>query len=478
MVPHDPVHEAVVIGACALDRQIRDVYVVKLYADHFLAREHADAWGALIELKRRGLDYDPATVESIAGEKVARTIESIIESRPEVPNNLAYHVDQLMWDRVKASVIQGPHQAFLEVLKDPVASADRSKVRSLARQLASAFDGYEERQWIHDPKQLVHEQMREIEKRVDGHAAYPYGIEGLDYFSDQRDEDGEPARRMIPGAAPGQITCISAVSGGGKSTVTANIALGLARLGRRVLWGAWEMKGGMNLELLACISLGWSRADLIKGKGPIRSHEGRVELEERMHALSEYVTFMKNPFRRRIGEKPSNERNLDLLHGILSDAACDVFIADLWKRCLHVDQPSEEEEALIRQQMMAEDLGQHHILLQQQRLKDIEQRPDKRPTREGTKGSSAWVEVPDTYIGVHWPALWKNVPRNKIEVLILKQRYGEWPLAIEFDWQPDYGRLDGGVSIAYQRPGEGSEIDSFSAAGAFLGQKGGKKGRR
>ena len=77
---------------------------------------------------------------------------------------------------------------------------------------------------------------------------------------------------------------------------------------------------------------------------------------------------------------------------------------------------------LIRQQAMLNEMGVHGILAQQQRLKDIELRPDKRPTREGIKGSGAWTEVPDNIIGVHRPALWKPVPDNVLEVDILKQR--------------------------------------------------------
>jgi hypothetical protein len=241
------------------------------------------------------------------------------------------------------------------------------------------------------------------------------------------------------------------------------------------LWGAWEMKGGMNLELMACISLGWSRQDLTEGYGIIRSYEGKVELQERMHAISQCVRFLKNPFKH--DDKDSNARNLDLLHGILSDEACDVFIADLWKRCLADDDPNKEEKALLRQQSMAEELNQHHILLQQQRLKDIEQRSDKRPTREGIKGSGAWIEVPDTIIGLHRPALWKKVEDDRLEAFILKQRYGLWPCAVEFTWSAEHGSVVGGRSITYDRAGEGNEVDNFTAAGAFLGQSP-KKGKR
>lgn len=473
-ITHDPVSEGVIIAASAQDATTRTRLARSLFTDQFLTREHAIAWGAILELERQKLAFDIATIEKLSGYDAARTIERCMSSIPDAKANIDFHVGTLKWDHAKATAIAGPFTKLLEAFKD--GATERATFRSLTKQLASSFDGYEDRQWVHDPKVIVAEQMRDIEARVDGRAIWPYGIEGLDYFND-RERDGELMRRMIPGAAPGQITCVTAISGGGKSTFTAHIALGLARLGRRVLWGAWEVKGGMNLELLACISLGWSRQDLTEGKGFIASREGRIMFEERMHAIAASIRFLKNPFRRRGDkEKRSNSRNLDLLHGILSDEACDVFIADLWKRCLAQSDPDEEEEALISQQAMAEELNQHHILLQQQRLKDIEQRPDKRPTREGIKGSGAWIEIPDTIIGLHRPALWKKIEDDRLEAFVLKQRFGKWPLGVEFKWSAEHGSIDGGRSIDYDRPGEGNEVDAFTAAGSFLAQKPG--GRR
>jgi hypothetical protein len=183
-------------------------------------------------------------------------------------------------------------------------------------------------------------------------------------------------------------------------------------------------------------------------KTPMRAME-QIQLEERMHLIHPWVRFMKNPFRQR-GTKRSNERNLDIMQEQIADSGCEVFIADLWKRCLVQTDPDDEEEALIRQQAMCEEMGVHAILVQQQRLKDIEARPDKRPTREGIKGSGAWVEVADNIIGVHRPALWKPVTDNVLEIDVLKQRYGKWPLAIEFDWDPDRGMVSGGRSVEYE----------------------------
>jgi hypothetical protein len=113
-------------------------------------------------------------------------------------------------------------------------------------------------------------------------------------------------------------------------------------------------------------------------------------------------------------------------------------------------------------QAMTDKLGIHSVLAAQQRLKDIEQRPDKRPTREGVKGSGAWTEVADNMIGVHRPAHWKRVEDNTLEAIVLKQRYGMWPLAVELDLDPTRGTISGGRSVPYDvMGGDADEATTF-----------------
>lgn len=471
-LPCDAGNEAALVAAAYKDPASRTHLLTRLVADHFQQREHRDLWQVFQEAERRKLVLDASLVEQLGTSDLRAYVEELIELRPEVPANLSYHVATLLWDHARVSAARGPIPAFIEALRDPKAEPDR--VRGLARSIGQAFDGYEDRKFLHDPEQVVADHMKEVEARAAGRAAFAYGIPGLDFF----DRDGpreDWRRRMIPGAAPGQITTVTGLSGAGKTTFTAHLVLGIAfpewraenfaAPGRTILYGAWEMRGGTTLELLSIISLGWSRSETMQGRGPVASAEGRSILRARMAAIASRVRFMGNPFRRRQGEKGSNDKNLDIVQGYIADSGCEVFVADLWKRCLRDTEPSEEEDALIRQQAMVEDMGVHAILLQQQRLHDIEKRDDKRPTREGIKGSGAWVEVSDTIIGVHRPALFKSIPDDVLEVGVLKQRYGLWPAGVEFTWNPDAGMIGGGRTVDYDRPGEGNEVDRKAGRG-------------
>ena len=105
---------------------------------------------------------------------------------------------------------------------------------------------------------------------------------------------------------------------------------------------------------------------------------------------------------------------------------------------------------------MVDEAKVHAILLAQQRLKDVEQRTDKRPTREGIMGSSEWVQIADTILALHRPALFKAIADDKLELVVWKQRKGPWPLCVEFDWDPEFGSIEGGRSMPFQHIGEQS----------------------
>jgi replicative DNA helicase len=457
-IEFDAVGEQVVLAAAMVDDGARANLVAHLLPDHFQAKEHRAAWTAMRELVRRGMGFDLATLQKLGGieQNDINYLQQLIANRPMLPPNLAYHVEMLLWDHARITTACGPLATLLKELHDP--KADPERVKSVSRQVTETLNNHREHKYLRDPDALIAERISEIRARRDGLALYTYGIEGLDFFQ-ERDDDGTPKRRMIPGPAPGQITAVIGVPGGGKSTVACRMTLGFARQGRKVLYCAWEMNAGTSLELMACMSLGWSRSRIQQGKSPARldllNEEEFDIIRERMTIMSPYIRFLENPFYRRTADKASNERNLDILQGYIAESGCDVVVCDLWKRCLVYTKPEDEEKALIRQQVMAEETKTHIVLVQQLRLKDVEQREDKHPTREGIKGSGAWTEVPDTIIGVHRPALWKAIDDNVIELDVLKQRFGRFPLAVEFDWDGDKGGIDGGRSVDYSHPGSG-----------------------
>lgn len=459
-VPYDPVNEAVIIAAALVDRAARKRLVAAFpVPDFFCAKGHAEIWEVVVELQRRHLDYDPATVQSIAGSRVdVDYVDQLVRDRPAVPPNLKHHVEGLRWDHCRVEAVRGPITALLELVRDPL--SDPERVKAAAQSVGGAFRT--SATLVRDPVQLVREQRAEIERRRTGIACVAYGIDGLDRYGDgERDEEGHDVSgkwRVMPGAVAGQVTLLTGVSGSGKTTLTTAIALAQADANRRVTFGAWEQGDGPTLELCAVQSCGFSRTRFTVGDVTDDEVE-RHTLE--MERIAERIRFFNIPFGVKRGEKALNDRNIDLIHSYIEETAADVFVADLMRRAFRQFDPDEEEAALYRLQAIAQSTRCHLIMVHQLRMKDLEQRPDKRPTREGVKGSSAWVEVPDTILATHRNALFKNVPNDRVEIICLKQRHGLWPWAVEFDWDGEHGRISNGRGIEYTRPGELGEVDDF-----------------
>jgi hypothetical protein len=419
--------------------------------DAFLTPEHATIWKAVREAENRRLPPDPATLARLSGGEVDLLyLTELMAARPDVPDDatLAFVLEQLAWDRQKHVAVTGPIDQLLQAIQK---NEGPERVRGLSRAVSACFDGWGDRRFLHDPAELAREQIADVRRRQKGLASYPFGLDGLDYYEAVAGQ--EPKRRVVVGAAPGLVTIIAGWSGSGKSTLAARLALGMARAGRKVLYGAWEMRGGMTLELLACMSLNWSRSKLYT-PGAMTDEEMAV-LEARMALIGTggdkvgWVRFMGNPFGRTAAAKESNERNLDVVQGYIADSGCDVFFADLWERCLVRDEPQEEKRALFRQQAMFEEMNVHGVLLAQ--LSKAQE--GQRPTMAGIKGSGGWYEIGDNILGIHRAYLFKPVPDTCVEISILKQRQGVAPLAVELDWDADRGMISGGRSIEYERPG-------------------------
>jgi replicative DNA helicase len=439
-VPHDPVNEIVMLAACATDPEALARYAKAFPPDAFFGQGHAEAWRVLQELHRQGLAYDPATVRQLASPEVAELLERYVRMRPEAPPNLRHHADMLAWDRARIEAVRGPLGDLHELLRSPASRPEA--VRAAAGRLKTLLEREGAMRLLHDPSVLVRERSAELTRRRMGRAVFPFGIDGFDLY-----EDG--THRIVPGLAPGMLTVICGVPGSAKTTVTARVILAQAfAYNRRVMCGAWEIGAGSMLELCAALHAGWSRTAVMTGQ---YTEEQQRELERVMDEVAGRVRFFKRPawsFDSQDGRrKRTNYAALDSIEQYISDVAPDVFFADLFRRCMSDLDPSEEELAIDRMQAMAEQYQCSIVLVQQLKAKDVEQRADKRPTRDAIKGSGAWFENPDTILGVHREALFKAVPDDVLEIFVMKQRHARWPLLVAHDWDSDLGQIGEGRTV-------------------------------
>lgn len=485
-IPHDVANEQVLLASMLVDEGVCDRLLPILPAESFHVREHKLIREAMGIARRQGLTLDPAVLARLGPEVDVRILEKLPRKRPDVAENLDRHVGWHLWDWHRERVSTGPLNAMLVEVQDP--RAEPEKVRALARQVAEAFaQEHGAAAHLRDTGAVIAEVMSGLRRRVRGEAVYPFGIAALD-----RDEDGN--RRCRPGAAPCNATILTGSSGAGKTTLAAHLALGIALQRRRVAIGAWEVRAPMTMELLATLRLGWSRSRTLDGMSSARDGERISEeelgvFESKMRGMAPWVRFIENPFDRSSFDKTkatTNQMNLAVLEDHVAASGAEVVILDLFDRCLRHRRPDDEQEAIWNVLEMSVRQRVHLVLVHQQVIKGDNVRADRRPTLEGLKGSSAYVDAGATILAPHIPSRYKDVDRNKLELYVLKARYDE-PFGVEFDWNPRTGQITNGTTFSpFEKFGDdGDPAQKRSAAdGAFPrpervdpGQRGKRRGR-
>lgn len=454
---YDPANEAIVLRAAialaqADERQPFRALVHKIGADEFLIGQNCSIWRVLRRLSDGNLEYTADVVRQMLVHEATKVDDGYLEeleNTADVPANFDWHVDTLRWDATRARVMKGSLTDLVGDLSDARVTVDRAV--SSARAVVRALEGGAGRKYIKRPDETRAGYSAELRRRREAGNSFPCGFKAVD-------------DRMNEGFMPGNTSIITGLSGCGKSTFAAKLAINLARLKRKVLMCAWEMGTVSTLDLMVCSMTGIALTTVVKGT---YTDEEMQRLEKATRWITERIRFMENAFFQEISASKndkravrSNARNQDILEGYIAESGSDVVIMDLFDRLLADQTPGAVTEALFRQQAMHKEYSVHGVLLTQLNVKDVEKRPDKRPTRESIKGVGTFVEVADLIFGIHRDAQFKAVPDNTLELICLKQRKGELNWAVRFGWDGATCAVTGGEAVAYN-PG----LDSASEFG-------------
>jgi hypothetical protein len=436
-IVYDSTNERVVICAQIASRQVRKSLVRSIGAEEMLVPEHAAMQRVLRMMEEHDLEYDGGVFRRLLvdeGVPVDDGYIASIEADAVVPGNLEWHVETLRWDATRARVIRGPVPEMVKVLKDPKAGPDA--LTSAARAVLRAVEGGAQgRRFMRRGDELKRSYKAEVAARVAAGNFFPTGYAAVD-------------ARLVEGMMPKRTSLIVGLSGSGKSTATSALTMQLAELGRRPLVGAWEMGTESLLDVMAAQRCRIPIENVVQGE---LDPEQVAQVSDAIDWLCENIKFMDNAFFSIDSGKgrPSNERSLDVWEGYIAESGCDVIVSDLWERCLIDLSYDGVTKALYRQQDMHARYNVHGIMVHQLKLKEVEQRPDKRPTRESVKGSGAFVEVADLLFGVHRDAQFKRCTDDTLELICLKQRKGRAFWSVRFDWDGSMGLITGGEEVPY-----------------------------
>jgi replicative DNA helicase len=457
------------VAACSLALEDADARA-KLIAlgvteEFFSVPQYRGIWGAIEAAHDRGIVLDRTTIAAYVDDpKLVDLAEGMRQHRPSSANVIDI-VDRLRWGTAIIDAA-GEIPALIELVRRQ--SSKREDTIRAARSIVDSLEsGVGIRNRFDKDKNLAARQAEAIKNRKT-RGRYPFGLPGFDVDDSFPETDSRHYRTTV-GTAPGKTTVLTALSGNGKSTVLDNIVLAQVSgpKPRKTLYGAWEDEPGDVLERMAALECGISLTRLTMGTLTDEEEKRHAEV---MARLERFIQFMPNPVMRMKRSRFRNDEVLSMIHGQIVESGADFVVFDLWARAFAFGSEQEEAESLYRQQAIATATGAHQILVQQQLLKTVEKRDDKRPSREGTKGSGEWTGIADTMLGVFRIDLYKNVPAGTIEVDIMKQRKGRWPLAIEFDFDPELGRLKNGRGVPYDSPGV-EAAESTNTLDKMIGSK-------
>lgn len=443
---YDAANEALVLRAAialALDpeetaRAAFRALVHSLADDEFLVPANCAIWRVLRQLSQRGLEYTPETVRQLLTHETAPVSEEYIvelESTSTVAQNLDWHVQTLRWDATRARVLRNALPGLVADLKDPRVTVEHAV--GSARSVLRALEGGSGRRFVRRPEEMASAYSAALQKRKERGAVWGCGFDSVDHL-------------LSEGFQPGNTAVIAGLSGSGKSTFAAKLALNFVRLGRKPFVCAWEMGGESIIDVMVAQLTGIALDVLVKG---IWTDDEEKRIEKANRYINSKILFMENAFFGQVAEEKkrgrTNDRNLDILEGYIAESGCDEIIMDLWDRILADQSPDAVTDALYRQQHMHREYNVHGTLLVQLRLKDVEKRADKRPTRESIKGVGTFVEVPDLILGIHRDAQFKDVPDNTLEAICLKQRKGRANWAVRFSFDGEVCQISGGEQVPY-----------------------------
>lgn len=491
---YDPVNEVVVIRAALylfLNGHLAEVpeeswnqlatLVRGLKADEFLVKENAALWRAFRHMVDRKLAYDASMLQRlVANEGVQLAPDTLLdlEETAALPENLDWNIITMREDSVCARMLQGPMLKLVGALRNPKRSMDDlTRLLGSMREMTASVGQHS---FLVRPDEFSREYKADVAARMATSNFYSFGDDAMD-------------TELVEGTVPGNTGVITGLSGSGKSTYAMSKAIRLAELGRRVLYGCWEMGKTQTMNVMVSMMTRIPLRNVVAGRRGdevLISPAEVARINNAVNWLTARIQFMENPFfahqkalrteARMKGKNyyANNDDNQDLLESYLVRAGCDVAFFDLWDRLLVDWSFQGVTNALNRQKQMHSDYNVFGFILHQINLKEVEKRADKRPQRDDIKGVGAFVEMADLVFGVHRPGQHKDVPDNTIEVMNWKQRLGPGNWCIEYDWKGEIALVENGRKVSY-RPGieAASSESDFDLAKLGSGGRGGPRRR-
>lgn len=244
------------------------------------------------------------------------------------------------------------------------------------------------------------------------------------------------------GFQPGQLVILAARPGVGKTSMAAQLAISLAReTGARVPFCSHEMTETQLSGRMLSAYTGLALSDLKKGNLTVKDEDRLVQVQEELGAID--VRLVESP-PKTIGEYRSflrrEHRKCPLGAFVVDYVQLVELMPDATKGR---DSRAEELGKIVYGfKDLCKELGVPGIILSQLN-RSIEGRIDKRPMSSDLRDSGALEQAADLIMFLHRPHVYDpNADPREAEVLITKQRDGEFPLTLKLKWNGRCARYE------------------------------------
>lgn len=395
MNPQDEDLEAVIIGACLIEKTAMPLIAEKIRPEMFYQVKHELIFAALLAMYRQGTDIDIITLK----EEMARRgkLDEIggpfyitqLSSRVASSAHLEYHCLILKQKYLRREMIVGFHKLLACAGDETTDIADTMvDAHNLLDRLEGEFGHYNH---LRDMARLMEDTMEEARTRVangkDGVTGIPTGLPELDKLT-----AGWQRGELIVGAARPAV---------GKTAFALLLAQTAARSGYHTAVYSLEMQGE-RLGDRFILSAG--NMDATRWRGGQLSAEELAQAQGTADGLGQLPIYVDDSPDMSMDKIRSSARLLQ------SKGKCDMIIIDYLQLCnmsaKQTDRNREQEvaQAARKAKLLAKELNVPVILLSQLN-RQSEHTPTQRPELSQLRESGAIEQDADVVFLLHRPAL-------------------------------------------------------------------------
>ena len=450
-LPYRPIHEQIVLGTCL---KHEDVLFRLINRDdiEFGVEDHQLIWGGLQTMVERKLKYTQGTLETILpteGWKGRAYLEKLYGKAEK--DNIEYHLKQMQWDLIRIRLFSGDVAQLVNLLKDE--KEDPNNAKQLTEKIGRALTLTDDDDSMVNNQMLIAKVQATLRARRIAKANFrTSGFPVLDM-------------NLEEGFADRRLSVIAATSSTGKTTLMLNLARKQA-MENDIKVGILAWEGGIQaaIDNMCAAQLGIPLSKFLKYAKKITDDE-QDRIDDYVAELlgNDNLKFLKPPPKTIFRGAPWDVTNrlLDWVEDKFNRWGRDVIFWDLFLKKFPETAPDKVTQALNRVGDMIEEDGgsvnSHICLLHQINLKILEERKDKRPTRDVLKGTGTWVENPDLVLTLYRPALHEpGIEDDTLEITCWKQRRGPWPWRVLMDWDGPRVNVSGGKRVGMHVQGEGN----------------------